>query len=165
MSEPAKTKKSAAAPPAPAPAPSTESATSSSGSTATDTSASTSSGSSGGKSSRESIGGTSAVHYGFFSNIKSPEYKSGWDDIWGKKSGGKKKATATKKTTAKTASRVTRKPKEPVFVNLTLADLSEELRDELESLARTKLKKSRVNYDNRDKAGAISWRIECEVRR
>ena len=45
----------------------------------------------GGKSARESIGGAAVGHYGYFSNIKTPEYKSGWDDIWGKKDSGSKK--------------------------------------------------------------------------
>jgi len=31
-----------------------------------------------------SAGGSSAVHYGFFSNVKTPAYRSGWDSIWGK---------------------------------------------------------------------------------
>ena len=44
-----------------------------------------------GKSSKESVGGASAVHYGFFSNVKTPEYRAGWDEIWSKKSKPKKK--------------------------------------------------------------------------
>ena len=51
----------------------------------TETSGPSNSGVASEKSSRESIGGSSAVHYGFFSNIKTPEYRSGWDDIWSKK--------------------------------------------------------------------------------
>ena len=35
------------------------------------------------KSARESVGGKSEVHYGYFSNVKTPEYRSGWDSIWG----------------------------------------------------------------------------------
>ena len=33
----------------------------------------------GGKSARESAGGSNEIHYGYFSNIKTPEYRSGWD--------------------------------------------------------------------------------------
>ena len=45
---------------------------------------------SGGKSAKESVGGAAVGHYGYFSNIKTPEYKSGWDDIWGKKTSSTK---------------------------------------------------------------------------
>ena len=31
-----------------------------------------------GKSARESIGGAKEVHYGYFSNVKTPEYLEGW---------------------------------------------------------------------------------------
>jgi hypothetical protein len=119
--------------------------------TTSDSASSTSSKSDGGKSSRESVGGSSAVHYGFFSNVKNPKYRSGWDDIWSKESKPKKKKPAS--------------AKEPVIVNLDLTDLSIEIQKGIADAARAKLKKSRINYDNRDKAGAITWRIECEVKR
>ena len=51
----------------------------------TTSSSSSASADSGGKSAKESVGGAAVGHYGYFSNIKTPEYKSGWDDIWGKK--------------------------------------------------------------------------------
>ncbi len=121
-----------------------------------------SSGGEAGKSARESIGGAAVGHYGFFSNIKTPEYKSGWDDIWGKpeKSGGKKSAgkkTAGKKSAAK--------KKGPVTVWLNPEDLPAEIQAGLADAARAQLKKMRVNYDSRDKAGAVTWRIHCDVER
>ena len=131
-------------------------------STPSASSESTSSGSGeAGKSARESIGGAAVGHYGFFSNIKTPEYKSGWDDIWGKpeKSGDK---TAGKKTTGKKAAA---KKKAPVTVWLDLEDLPAELQAGLADAARAQLKKMRVNYDSRDKAGAVTWRIHCDVER
>jgi hypothetical protein len=33
-------------------------------------------------SARESVGGASEVHYGYFSNVRNDNYRSGWDDIW-----------------------------------------------------------------------------------
>ena len=112
-----------------------------------------------GKSARESVGGAKDVHYGYFSNVKSPEYLDGWDAIWGKKKGGaKKKASATKKPAS-------RKPLTPVRVNVALDDLPAEVRDGLVKVAKTKLKKSRVNYDKRDAAGGVDWQIECWVKR
>ena len=64
-----------------------------------------SSGGESGKSARESVGGAAVGHYGYFSNIKTPEYKSGWDDIWGKKTktGTRKKAAAKPKAAARPA--------------------------------------------------------------
>ena len=112
-----------------------------------------------GKSARESVGGAAVGHYGFFSNIKTPEYKSGWDDIWGKKkSGGKKKKPAAKKKTPS-------KPKAPRVVAFDFEDLPADVQAGLADAAKAQLKKSRVNYANRDKAGAVSWRIECTVER
>ncbi len=43
-------------------------------------------GGAGGKSARESVGGTSQVHYGYFSSVRSNSYRSGWDGLWSKKS-------------------------------------------------------------------------------
>ena len=112
----------------------------------------------GGKSARESIGGAAVGHYGYFSNIKTPEYKSGWDDIWGnKKSGGTKKAAAKPKAAPK--------PKAPRVVSFDFEDLPADLQAGLAKEARAQFKKARVNYDARDKAGAVTWRIDCTVER
>ena len=121
-----------------------------------DSASSSSGGGESGKSSRESVGGAGAVHYGFFSNVKTPQYRSGWDDIWAKKPKSGKTKTSKKKPA---------KAKEPVVVNLSLNDLPDEVIKSLADAAQAQLKKSRINYANRDKAGAISWRIECEVKR
>ena len=39
------------------------------------------------KSAREAVGGKSEVHYGYFSSVRTPEYRSGWDSIWGNRNG------------------------------------------------------------------------------
>ena len=113
------------------------------------------------KSARESVGGSKEVHYGYFSNVKTPEYLDGWDAIWGNTDGKSKKKSATKKP-AKPAAR---RPLTPVRLNLDLDDLPVEIREGLVKVARAKLKKSRVNYDKRDAAGAVDWQIECWVKR
>ena len=124
-----------------------------------DTAAASGSSGDGGKSARESVGGADVGHYGYFSNIKTPEYKSGWDDIWGKKaSGGAKKKVAPKPRAAP-------KPAAPYEVSLDFEDLPGALKAALAKEARKQLKNSRINYDTRDKAGAISWRIDCRVER
>ena len=102
-----------------------------------------------GKSSKESVGGASAVHYGFFSNVKTPEYREGWDEIWSKKSKPKKKRAARRK--------------EPVVISFAYDDLPAELQNSLAELARAKLGKSQIGYDKSAAAGAVAWRIDCEV--
>ena len=121
-----------------------------------------SSGGDSGKSARESVGGAAVGHYGYFSNIKTPEYKSGWDDIWGKKtkSGTKKKAAAKAKAAPSRPAR-----KEPRVAAFDFEDLPADIQAGLAAAARAQLKKARVNYDTRDKAGAVTWRIECTVER
>ena len=108
----------------------------------------------GGKSAKESVGGASVGHYGFFSNIKTPEYKSGWDDIWG----GKEKPLSVKKKDRA-------KPKSSVLISLDFDDLSEELREGLSDAVRAQLRKKRISYDARAKKGDVDWTIDCEVRR
>lgn len=103
----------------------------------------------GGKSARESVGGTKEVHYGYFSNVRTPEYKSGWESIWGR---GKPAAGRKARPGA-------------VRIQIDIDDLPEEARRGLVEAARGKLKRSRLSYESRAAAGAVSWRIECEVRR
>ena len=117
---------------------------------------------------KAAMGGAGEVHYGFFSNVKTPHYRSRWDSIWskGRKSDGKaakksEKGVAAKKSPARRSIR----PKDPLEVSLTLDDLPDEVRAALIEAARAKLKGSRVSYDRRDKAGAVSWNIACTVRR
>ena len=104
-----------------------------------------------GKSSKESVGGTNAVHYGFFSNIKTPEYRSGWDDIW-----------ATKENPAKPR---TRKAKKPLIVEIAFNELAPSIQEALADAARVEMKKSRISYDIREKKGGVSWNLNCEVKR
>jgi len=118
---------------------------------ASDSTSSTAGSSESGKSSRESIGGAGAVHYGFFSNVKTPKYRSGWDDIWSKGSKPKKQTPA--------------RAKEPVVISLALDELPDDLQKSLAEFARARLKKSRINYDKRAQAGAVTWRVTCEVKR
>ena len=110
------------------------------------------------KSSRESVGGKTEVHYGYFSNVKTPEYRSGWDSIWGARTenGERKNGTATRRA----------RPKTPVRLTFAFDDLPEPVRDELRKAAGAALKaNARLDFARRDEAGAVSWSIECEVRR
>ena len=157
MSEQTKSTPTPKSSPTPAASKSTETASKSDSAKASDTAKAPDSTSSttdkgeGGKSSRESIGGASAVHYGYFSNVKTPKYRSGWDDIWSKETKPKKKKPA--------------RTIEPISISLALDELPDELQKSLADIARAHLKKSRINYDNRAKAGAVTWRIDCEIKR
>ena len=112
---------------------------------------------SGGKSAKESVGGAAVGHYGYFSNIKTPEYKSGWDDIWGKKTSPTNKQKTTKSATNKT--------KNPVLVSLEFEDLPIGVRNGLIDAVRGQLEKKRVSYKARAKQGDVDWTINCEILR
>ncbi|MBT5498741.1 MAG: hypothetical protein HOK54_23645, partial [Alphaproteobacteria bacterium] len=99
----------------------------------------------GGKSTRDSIGGSKEVHYGYFSSVRTPEYRSGWDDIWGKKS--KKKSAP--KSRAKT--------KGPVDLDLEFDKLPADLRDGLMEHARKKLHRTPAGFKKLQEAGDIEW--------
>ena len=123
-----------------------------------------------GKSARESAGGKSDVHYGYFSSVRTPEYRSGWDAIWGGKNGDNAVGgdnddeTPRRRSPARTSGPAkARRRRDPVTVTLDLDDLPPELRQGLVEIASARLKESRVSYARRDKAGAIDWRITCRA--
>ena len=120
-----------------------------------------------GKSARDSAGGKADVHYGYFSSVRTPEYRSGWDAIWGSENGddaGNGEETPRQRRAARTSRPAkARKRREPITVTLDLDTLPPELKDGLVEIASAELRKSRVSYARRDKAGAIDWRITCRV--
>lgn len=115
-------------------------------------------GTEGGKSARESVGGAKEVHYGYFSNVRSDEYRAGWDAIWGGR-------TRREPSPSRTRRGARRKPAQPIHLRLDIDDLPADLRAGLADLARARLEASRVDYDKREAAGAVDWQIECRVRR
>ena len=120
-----------------------------------------------GKSARDSIGGKSDVHYGYFSSVRTPEYRSGWDAIWGGANGAEDNddETPRRRRAAARTSRPAkaRKRRDPVTVTLDLDDLPPALKQGLVEIASARLRESRVSYARRDKAGAIDWRITCRA--
>ena len=119
------------------------------------------SGNSGGKSAKESIGGATDIHYGFFSSVRTPAYRSGWDEIWAKKEARparKKGANSTSKHKSKTGAK-------PTTVNLSISDLPENVQESLVETARLKMRKSRSNYDKLDALGLVDWTIDVTVNR
>ena len=94
-----------------------------------------------GKSARESAGGKSDVHYGYFSSVRTPAYRSGWDAIWGSDNGDD--ASNGDETPRQSRQRATRargpakprKRREPITVTLDLDDLPPDLKDGLVEIA------------------------------
>ena len=119
------------------------------------------SGNSGGKSAKESIGGATDIHYGFFSSVRTPAYRSGWDEIWAKKEARparKKGANSTSKNKSKTGAK-------PTTVNLSISDFPKNVQEGLVETARLKMRKSRSNYDKLDALGLVDWTIDVTVNR
>ncbi|MBS40804.1 MAG: hypothetical protein CMM83_03645 [Rhodospirillales bacterium] len=98
-----------------------------------------------GKSSKESIGGPQAVHYGYFSNVKTPEYRSGWDDIWAKNKKTKKSISIRKK--------------ERKIVDINFDELPASVQGGLNKIAQRALR----NSDKRMKEHKVNWEIKCRV--
>ena len=83
----------------------------------------------------------------FFSSVRTDEYRSGWDSVFGK---------------AKTPSR---RRKGPHIVELSLADLTDEERAALLGAAKRKARGRRVNLDRAAKNGELGWTIVCRIGR
>ncbi len=120
----------------------------------------------GGKAQKETVS-SSDVHYGYFSSVRTPAYRKGWDDIFGKKQSSgddaKKIGTADRAKSARKTKKST--IKQPITLELDIAKLPDALRAALNEEIRRKVKRRRVNYDKLDKAGAVRWNIVCEIER
>ena len=142
-------------------------AAASSSSDATSSDGAKESGTESGKSARESAGGKADAHYGYFSSVRTPAYRSGWDEIWGSRNGdgGTDGEEPPRRRSSSRGARAAkaRKRRDPITVTLDLDDLPPSLKEGLVEIASSELKKSRVSYARRDKAGAIDWRITCRV--
>jgi hypothetical protein len=95
---------------------------------------------------KSSGGGRPISH---FSSVTTPEYRSGWADIFGPKG----KAVSSKKA----------KPKLPASLSVSWDDLDTDGQSALEDIARKLAKKKRLNYDKLQSNGQIDWRISCEI--
>ncbi len=131
---------------------SSDSKKSSSSSESSSSSSSASSGGSG-KSQRESVGGSKEVHYGYFSSVRTPEYRSGWDAIWGEKS---KSSTKTVKNKAK-------KLAGPVELDLAFDKLPDNLREALMEHVRKKLRRTPNGFKKLQESGAVDWNLTVRI--
>ncbi len=117
---------------------------------------------SGGKSQKETMS-SGDVHYGYFSSVRTPAYRKGWDDIFGKENssnGAPEKKAGSKKRNNKRA-----KIKPPLSLDLDINELPEDLRAALAEEIRRQTKRWRINYDKLNAAGAVRWNINCEIKR
>jgi len=120
----------------------------------------------GGKAQKETVS-SSDVHYGYFSSVRTPAYRKGWDDIFGKKQSSGDDAKQIGTADRAKSARKTKKStiKQPITLELDIAKLPDALRAALNEEIRRKVKRRRVNYDKLDKAGAVRWNIVCEIER
>ncbi len=112
-----------------------------------------------GKSQKETIS-TSDVHYGYFSSVRTPAYRSGWDAIYGQKQPGKR-TRPTVKASKQATKRATIKP--PITVELDIDSLPEDLKRALENQVKIQLKPKRLNYDKKQSGGSVRWNISCII--
>ena len=117
--------------------------------------------SAGGKSQKETIS-SGDVHYGYFSSVRTPAYRKGWDDIFSKKKTAK---PVSRKNSAKARNNKRSQIKPPLSLDLDINELPEDLRIALGDEIRRQTKRWRINYDKLDAAGAVRWSINCEIRR
>jgi len=124
--------------------------------------ASTGSDSGAGKAQKDTVS-AGGVQYGYFSSVRTPAYRKGWDEIFGKKksaSDAPEKPAAGKRRKGKRAT-----IKQPITVDLDIDELPDDLRVALGDEIRRQTKGKRINYDKLTAAGAVHWSISCEIRR
>lgn len=114
-----------------------------------------------GKSQKETIS-TSDVHYGYFSSVRTPAYRSGWDAIYGKNEPQK-----IERASVKTRKNPTKRStiKSPITIELDIDSIPEDLRLALEDEIKIQLKPRRLNYDKMQSKGTVQWNITCKILR
>jgi hypothetical protein len=95
----------------------------------------------------------SALSISHFSSVRSDEYRSGWEDIFGN---GKRKSRA-KSLPSKAA------PDGPVSVQLGNEDLPAALLRGLEAALRKKAKKDEIKLGRTSKSRQFNWRVTGEI--
>jgi hypothetical protein len=102
------------------------------------------------------------VHYGYFSSVRTPAYRKGWDDIFAKK---KSSRPAAEKSAAGARPNKQARIKTPITVELDIDALPKKLRLALGDEICRRTRRQRATYDKLDAAGRVRWRIRCEIKR
>ena len=89
----------------------------------------------------------------YFSNVRSDEYRSGWEDIFG---GGKSK-TGKQARASKAAANG------PITIELGNGDFDDALLEELETALRRKARKDKIKLGRESKTRQFNWRLSCEI--
>jgi len=111
------------------------------------------------KSQKETVS-ASDVHYGYFSSVRTPAYRSGWDAIYGQKETIKKDQVSVK-TNKNIIKRARIKP--PVTIELDIDSIPEDLRLALEDEIKILIKSKRLSYDKIKSRGSVRWNITCKI--
>ena len=120
---------------------------------AADSSASSNSGGSDSGSGSSQNKSASALSISHFSSVRSDEYRSGWENIFGNgKSKRRKNSRASKAA-----------PNCPVTVQLSNEDLPAALLRGLEAALRKKAKKDKIKLGRTSKSRQLNWRVTGEI--
>ena len=113
-----------------------------------------------GKSQKETIS-TSDVHYGYFSSVRTPAYRKGWDEIFGNSDAPKLKdqQPITKKNTGKKA-----RIQKNLDIDLSFDDLPTRIRNSMLDEIAKKTRRKRERLDKQLTNGKIKWRIRCQIK-
>lgn len=130
---------------------SSETKSDSTSSSSSETKSESSSTTSGGSSSKSSA---PSRPISYFSSVSTEDYREGWDNIFQSKP--KRRAGAKRAPGGNNGL---------VRIELSADDLDEELRAGLEAAFRAKAKGKRLGYDKLAAAGAVDWRLVCEIKR
>ena len=117
-----------------------------------------------GKSQKETVS-SSDVHYGYFSSVRTPAYRKGWDEIFGEKksshgpkadNNGDRLPPSRKKKAA---------IRQPLKLELDIGELPDQLQVALSDEVKRRIKRRRINFEKRNAAGAVRWKLICEIDR
>lgn len=115
-----------------------------------------------GKSQKETVS-SSDVHYGYFSSVRTPAYRKGWDEIFG----GKKNSRGPKATNNGDRLPPSRKKKaaikQPLKLELDIGELPDQLQVALNNEIKRRIKRRRINFEKHNAAGAVRWKLICEI--
>lgn len=88
-----------------------------------------------------------------FSSVSTPEYRSGWESIFGSKSDDDEDEKP----------RRTKKSREPVDLEIAFEDLDADIQAALAAVAAKMAKQKRLNYGKLERQDLVSWEITCRI--
>lgn len=89
----------------------------------------------------------------YFSSVSTPEYRSGWENIFGSNSDNGEPEEAKRG----------KKARQPVDLEIALEDLDADIQVALEAVAAKMAKRQRLKYDKLRDQNKVSWEITCRI--